>query len=263
MVNNDLMSLVNARPLKFWKETRALLCTFAQGGEWAVLCDMLASKLMVAGETLAAALCYICAGNIDKTVEIWSRCLAAKYDGKPYVVDLLHDLMEKAIVLALATGQKQFSASLCKLVEKYAEILASQGLLTTVIEYLKLFGSDDHSPELVILKDCIAHYAGPDPPVLRNADQYQQPPTLGSQLYPGDSNLTYPLPLGSGSLASIPSHVGSVPGPKMPQVVAPPSAPRGFMPVTSTSAVQTQCNHPALHIQHQYNQLQYLGDSCQ
>ena len=37
--------------------------------------------------------------------------------------------MEKTIVLALATGQKQFSASFCKLVEKYAENLASQGHL--------------------------------------------------------------------------------------------------------------------------------------
>ncbi|KAK3223870.1 hypothetical protein Dsin_010895 [Dipteronia sinensis] len=27
MVNNDLLSLVNTRPLKFWKETLALLCT--------------------------------------------------------------------------------------------------------------------------------------------------------------------------------------------------------------------------------------------
>ena len=63
--------------------------------------------------------------------------------------------MEKTIVLALATGQKQFSASLCKLVEKYAEILASQGLLTTAMEYLKLLGSDE-SPELVILRDRIA-----------------------------------------------------------------------------------------------------------
>ncbi|CAK8560841.1 unnamed protein product [Lathyrus sativus] len=53
----------------------------------------------------------------------------------------LQDLMEKTIVLALATGKKRFSASLCKLVDKYAEILASQGLLTTAMEYLKLLGS--------------------------------------------------------------------------------------------------------------------------
>ncbi|KAE8729009.1 Protein transport protein SEC31-like protein B [Hibiscus syriacus] len=338
MVNNDLMSLVNTRPLKFWKETLALLCTFAQGEEWTVLCDTLASKLMVNGNTLAATLCYICAGNIDKTIEIWSRCLSTAYDGKSYV-DLLQDLMEKTIVLALATGQKRFSASLCKLVEKYAEILASQGLLTTAMEYLKLLGSDELSPELVILKDRIAlstepvkeaksagfensHPGGPvfepsqhlyqdsaasqiqpsvpgssynenyqpsystyggyapppsyvsqtppasanmfvptqpphisqknfapspeitqptvrpfvpsNPPVLRNADQYQQPTTLGSQLYPGAANPTYPAPPAAGSFAPVPSQVGSVPGPHMPQVAVPTPAPRGFMPVTNT-----------------------------
>lgn len=64
--------------------------------------------------------------------------------------------MEKTIVLVLATGQKQFSAPLCKLVEKYAEILASQGLLSTAMEYLKLLGSHELSPELAILRDRIA-----------------------------------------------------------------------------------------------------------
>ncbi|XP_058197427.1 protein transport protein SEC31 homolog B-like isoform X1 [Rhododendron vialii] len=155
MVNNDLASLVNTRPLKSWKETLALLCTFAQGEEWSSLCDSLASRLMTVGNTLPATLCYICAGNIDKTVEIWSRSLTSEYAGRSYV-DHLQDLMEKTIVLALATGQKQFSASLCKLVEKYAEILASQGILTTAMEYLKLMGTDELSLELMILQDRIA-----------------------------------------------------------------------------------------------------------
>ncbi|TYG93116.1 hypothetical protein ES288_A11G085100v1 [Gossypium darwinii] len=303
MVNNDLTSL------------------FAQGEKWAVLCDILATKLM-----------------------IWSSCLTTENDGKSYV-DLLQDLMEKTIVLALATGQKRFGASLCKLVEKYAEILASQGLITTAMGYLKLFGSDELSPELVILKDRIAfstvheketsssvfgnshpasgpefepsqqelatsqiHASVPDsaydenyqhsfssyggyeppalyqpqpppantfvpttarqfssptvrpfvpsnPPVLRNADKYQQPTTLGSQLYPvciatlfsylmpkflrlGGAYPTYPLPCGAGSLASVPSPMGSIPGPKVSQVVAPTSTPRGFMPVTNPPVVQ-------------------------
>lgn len=65
------------------------------------------------------------------------------------------------MVLALATGQKRFSASLCKLVEKYAEILASQGHLTTAMEYLKLMGTEDISPELVILRDRIALLSEP------------------------------------------------------------------------------------------------------
>lgn len=61
---------------------------FAQQDEWTLLCDTLASKLMGAGNTLAATLCYICAGNIDKTVEIWSRSLASEHEGRTYV-DLL------------------------------------------------------------------------------------------------------------------------------------------------------------------------------
>ncbi|KAG0496694.1 hypothetical protein HPP92_001385 [Vanilla planifolia] len=155
MVNNDLMALVNTRPLSSWKETLALLCTFAQKEEWTVLCDTLGSRLLTAGNTLAATLCYICAGNIDKIVEIWSYSLKGEQDGRSYV-DLLQDLMEKTIMLALASGQKQLSASLSKLVENYAELLASQGLLSTAMEYLKLLGSEDSVNELAILRDRIA-----------------------------------------------------------------------------------------------------------
>ncbi|TQE13024.1 hypothetical protein C1H46_001399 [Malus baccata] len=174
MVSNDLLSLVNTRPLKFWKETLALLCSFASRDEWTMLCDTLASKLVAAGNTLAATICYICAGNIDKTVEIWSRSLTTEHEGRSYV-DLLQELMEKTIVLALASGQKRFSASLCKLVEKYAEILASQGLLTTALEYLKLLGSDELSPELVILRDRISLSTEPGVPVSPYGESYQEP----------------------------------------------------------------------------------------
>ncbi|CAL9136885.1 unnamed protein product [Musa textilis] len=115
----------------------------------------LASRLMTVGNTLAATVCYICAGNIDRTVEIWSRSLKPDCEGRTYV-DLLQDLMEKTIILTLATGHKRFSASLSKLVENYAELLANQGLLTTAMEYLKLLGSEEPSHELAILRDRIA-----------------------------------------------------------------------------------------------------------
>ncbi|KAL4586251.1 hypothetical protein LXL04_010886 [Taraxacum kok-saghyz] len=333
MVNNDLVSLVNTRPLKSWKETLALLCTFAQREEWTLLCDTLASRLVSAGNTLAATLCYICAGNIDKTVEIWSKNVTADHKGESYV-DLLQDLMEKTVVLALATGQKRFSASLCKLVEKYAEILASQGLLTTAMEYLKLMGTEDLSPELVILRDRIAMSSQPEkeangsadfghsqpqmgnvyggnqqtnsvvepsrnyyqdescyqresyqqqppaplyntqyqqpqqpslfvpsaaaqipptgfnpgpvttqaapkvfvpstPPIMRNADQYQQAPTLGSQLYPNQVNANPGYQAGAPGPVSLPSPMVPTSGPKITQGVAPPV--RGFMPVNNAT----------------------------
>uniref|UniRef100_A0A1D1Z3L1 Protein transport protein Sec31A n=1 Tax=Anthurium amnicola TaxID=1678845 RepID=A0A1D1Z3L1_9ARAE len=154
MVKNDLMALVNTRPLDSWKETLALLCTFAQKDEWSMLCDILASRLIGVDNTLAATLCYICSGNINRTVEIWSHRLKPQHEGRSYV-DLLQDLMEKTVVLTVATGQKQFSPSLSKLIENYAELLASQGLLSTAMEYLKLLGADRFSNELDILRDRI------------------------------------------------------------------------------------------------------------
>ncbi|XP_010552746.1 PREDICTED: protein transport protein SEC31 homolog B-like isoform X2 [Tarenaya hassleriana] len=178
MVNNDLMTLVRTRPPKFWKETLALLCTFAQGDEWTSLCDALASKLLDAGNTVAATLCYICAGNVDKTVEIWSSSLANERDGKSYS-ELLQDLMEKTLVLALATGNKRFSTSLCRLFESYAEILASQGLLTTAMKCLKVLESGGLSPELSILRDRIALSAEPVSNVA--AAETQTAPVVNSQ----------------------------------------------------------------------------------
>ncbi|CAH8310208.1 unnamed protein product [Eruca vesicaria subsp. sativa] len=187
MVNNDLTSLVYTRSHKFWKETLALLCTFAQGEQWATLCDVLASKLMDAGNTLAAVLCYICAGNVDRTVEIWSRSLANEREGRSYA-ELLQDLMEKTLVLALATGNKKFSASLCKLFESYAEILASQGLLTTAMKYLKVLDSGGLSPELSILRDRISLSAEPETDTtasgniqLQSTIPYNQEPTQSQQ----------------------------------------------------------------------------------
>ncbi|KAK9912993.1 hypothetical protein M0R45_036821 [Rubus argutus] len=187
-VSNDLSSLVNTRPLKFWKETLAVLCSFSSVEAWEDLCNALAAKLIAAGNTLAATICYICAGNIDKTVDIWSRNLTTDHEGRSYV-DHLQELMEKTIVLALATGQKRFSASLCKLVEKYAEILASQGLLTTAMEYLKLLGSDELSPELVILRDRIA--LSTEPEKVAKTVAFENPPPASGPIH-GTDQPTYP-----------------------------------------------------------------------
>lgn len=71
---------------------------FARKEEWNVLCDTLASRLLGVGDTLAATLCYICAGNIDKAVEIWSRDLKSEDGGKTYV-DLLQVKMDKRSLL--------------------------------------------------------------------------------------------------------------------------------------------------------------------
>ena len=68
--------------------------------------------------------------------------------------------MEKLIILALATECKRFSASVSKLVENCAELLASQGLLKTAMQYLDLLRSDDNSNELSMLQSRIALSTG-------------------------------------------------------------------------------------------------------
>lgn len=50
MVNNDLLSIVNTRPLKFWKETLALLCSVSfitPGGKSVVFVILLGICLQI------------------------------------------------------------------------------------------------------------------------------------------------------------------------------------------------------------------------
>ncbi|KAH0916308.1 hypothetical protein HID58_030754, partial [Brassica napus] len=183
MVNNDLMSLVHTRPAKLWKETLALICTFAEGDEWTSLCDALASHLLSSGFTLAATLCYICAGNVDKTVDIWLRSLEKDNAGESYS-ERVQDLMEKTIVLALATENKRFSGSLYKLFESYAEILASQGLIATAIKFLKLLEPGDFSSELSILRERFSQSVYQEPTQTQPNPYNQAQPALQQSFTP-------------------------------------------------------------------------------
>ncbi|PIN08433.1 Transcription factor Abd-B, contains HOX domain [Handroanthus impetiginosus] len=297
MVNNDLLSIAKTRPLKSWKETLALFCTFSQNDEWILLCDTLAARLLAAGNTAAATLCYICAGNIDKTVEMWSKNLATEDDGKPYV-DRLQDLMEKTIVLAVATAQRRFSALLCKLVEKYAEILASQGLLTTAMEYLNLLGTEELPTELIILRDRIALSAEPDKEIEKtvtyentqlqtgpantagqssygvidasqhyypDAAPYQTQPSVPSSLY--SENYQQPSATSFGMPYNVPHTYQPVPQPKTQPAMFIPSpailAPTGnFPPPPANSkppAKFVPANPPLLKNFEQYQQPSSLG----
>jgi len=274
MVGNDLMSFVSTWPLNAWKETLALLCTFARKEEWNVLCDTLASRLLSVGDMLAATLCYICAGNIDKAVEIWSRNLRSEDGGKTYV-DLLQDLMEKTITLALATGHKRFSASLSKLVENYAELLASQGLLKTAMEYLKLLGSDEHSHELAILRDRIAFStqesdaARSSAPQINYTHYLQNQPSYTdpsqnlyqqvAQQYTVPSN-TYPEPYQQPANTVYPIYNSGY-QPQPTQMFVPPSTPADSQPSSTpvsmahqTVKTFTPTNLPGLKNPEQYQQ---------
>jgi protein transport protein SEC31 len=72
VVNRQLERLVSESDPRAWKETLAVLCTYATTDEFAPLCDALAARLRGPGnDERSATLCYICAGNVDRTVQIW------------------------------------------------------------------------------------------------------------------------------------------------------------------------------------------------
>eukprot|EP00245_Coleochaete_scutata_P005204 TRINITY_DN18571_c0_g2_i1.p1 TRINITY_DN18571_c0_g2~~TRINITY_DN18571_c0_g2_i1.p1 ORF type:complete len:1125 (-),score=228.11 TRINITY_DN18571_c0_g2_i1:535-3909(-) len=180
VINNDMKGLVASRPTQQWKETLALLCTYARSEEWTGLCDALALRLDSAGNTQDAILCYICAGNIERAVEIWARGLKLPL-GSPSAVEALQDVMEKAVVLGMATGQKRESGALSKLVGSYAELLAGQGRLATALEYLTLVPGEQSSQELAVLRDRIYRsgqvlFSSVEPPPFPFEAQELQPP---------------------------------------------------------------------------------------
>ena len=66
---------MKSRPLSGWKETLAILLSYASADEWPDLCDALARKLAAGGDSHAATLAWICAGNVDQTIKMWVKSL--------------------------------------------------------------------------------------------------------------------------------------------------------------------------------------------
>ncbi|GKA58721.1 hypothetical protein Tco_0758034 [Tanacetum coccineum] len=70
-------------------------------------------RLVATGNTLATTLCYICAGNIDKTVEIWSKNVTAVNKGEPYFY-LLQLLGRRDSVPLYGIEKKKFNKEACR-----------------------------------------------------------------------------------------------------------------------------------------------------
>lgn len=110
---------------------------------------MLAGRLSGAGLHHAASLCYICAGNVDAAVAYWSR-----ETGSGATAEALQAVIEKAVIMGLATGNKKASGALSDLVTSYASILAAQGRMSTALDYLE-YVPGEASTTVAVLKDRI------------------------------------------------------------------------------------------------------------
>ena len=134
VVGKNLTNLVKARPVSAWRETLALLCTYAPGEEWGPLAEVLAEGLAATGDHKSAMLCYICAGNVDAAIKYWLTLLPSRnFSPKD-----LYGVVEKAVMLTRAAGQSESSQGFTSLITNYAEMLSSQGDLESALDYLSM-----------------------------------------------------------------------------------------------------------------------------
>ena len=141
VVHQDFASYVAESDLACWKETLALLNTYAAPEELSNLCNQLGDRLEgLMGESSAfqsaATLCYMCAANLHKTTALWEAYHVPSADGVTSETAALLDLMEKLAIFQEAAQTKEGFALVAHKVTQFAEILSSQGCLPAAMQYL-------------------------------------------------------------------------------------------------------------------------------
>ena len=136
-----------------WPETLAVLSRYARSEEFPSLCVALGDRLQEAGDPSRASLCYMCALNLERSVEFWHKQLKDKASGGDdfsSTADLLalHEFILKVSVFERAAGSSAaLTPEIENLFSKYSQVLAEQGLLVTATKYCR--GSSQTSKELL------------------------------------------------------------------------------------------------------------------
>ncbi|KAG2498995.1 hypothetical protein HYH03_003181 [Edaphochlamys debaryana] len=160
-LEGDYSALIRTRPVGQWRETLAMLVTYTDRDKFRGLADTLASRLAQASMHHEASLCWVCGGHTDQAVSYWARnCTGAS----SMTVEVLQNVIEKAVVMGMAPGVSSTSSSpdgvnkasqsLSELVTAYASLLASNGRMATALDYLEHVPGEA-STTVAVLKDRI------------------------------------------------------------------------------------------------------------
>jgi len=153
IMTNDFVKLVGNSNLANWTETLAIIATYS-GDQFPGLCEQLAERLEKEKfDIRSAVICYICAKNFTKTVNIWANTHVASQGSRTLA---LQDLVEKMAVLQEATKFNQADTLFNAKLTEYAGILANSGRVTAAMRYLCLLRDDASS---AILRDRIYNSA--------------------------------------------------------------------------------------------------------
>ncbi|XP_073333875.1 protein transport protein Sec31A isoform X2 [Pagrus major] len=238
VVMKDWHDILKTCELQNWKEALAAVMTYAQPEEFSSLCDLLGDRLEAAEDAqlqAQACLCYICAGNVEKLVSCWTRA----QDGLCPLS--LQDLVEKVVVLRRAVEQTQRSGPaaigilLAEKMSQYANLLASQGSLSTAITYLP-----DNTNQVAVqqLRERLRRALGQQPeapaaPVqTQRARSHQPAPTQAAPRHP----FTPIQP------AMVPQPPAAAPAPIPTPAASAPAQPQYYQPVRAASTVTSWSN---------------------
>ncbi|KAL6096516.1 sec31a [Pungitius sinensis] len=278
VVMKDWHDILKTCDLQNWKEALAAVVTYARPEEFSALCDVLGGRLEAAQDAhlrAQACLSYICAGNVEKLVSCWTTAQDA------HCPLSLQDLVEKVVVLRRAVEQTQRSGPaalgvlLAEKMSQYADLLASQGSLSTAITYLP-----DNAAQATVqqLRDrlgrALGQQAAPAPvpaPAQTQRAQTQprhqfspvQPAAVAPPAASAPAQPQYYQPVRAASTVTswsnqTPTALPNVPPPPLQggraseQQAEPPNPAYGMMAPSSTAAAPPASSAPAYMYSHQY-----------
>jgi len=174
--NQTLDELIQESHLNNWRETLAVCITYTATDKYRELVNQLGDRLEQAGQNIPAVVCYICASNMDKAIEMWTSKIPTHIsggDGDGSALLGLHDAIEKIAVFAQATNAHANKSSNVLSIKyaEYAQMLASQGDLRGAYNYLSRVAVPN-DPASSVLLDRIFHADSES--FLR--EQYPMPP---------------------------------------------------------------------------------------
>lgn len=161
VVRSDLGSLVRTSRPAAWRETLALLCTYAPSAQWGALAAQLADTLAAARMAGPALLCRVCAGDTDGVVRVWAAGVVAGDAGQ---YRALRDCVHKAVVLAATARATREAAppapALVGVVSCYAELLGAQGRPDAAAAVLALVPGEDSAEGAALRQRILPHAPG-------------------------------------------------------------------------------------------------------
>ena len=159
VVGKNLWDVVHNANIQNWKETMAILCTYADEEEFPDLCEALGDRLEEAGSNRKdASFCFLAGSKLEKVVPIWAQEMhetETARTGEPgdesafsIHVQALQSFIEKVSIFRRAAqyedkgDQQEDSAYKLEILynkyAEYADVVAAHGHLALAEEYIGL-----------------------------------------------------------------------------------------------------------------------------